>query len=191
MSDRIYCYPDSDILINNLSIHDADKLHEAERKLTMLRLIDLLDKPVAGTFNFKHLQTIHKYIFQDIYPWAGKLRTVDIAKSNMFCKVQFIELQANEIFQKLKNDDYLEELSKNEFAKKAAYYFSEINALHPFREGNGRTQREFVRQLASKSGYVLHFATISEQEMMAASIDSFVCDYEKMEALFTKIIEVR
>ena len=186
MSDRIYCYPDSDVLMNKLNIHDAEKLQEAERKLTMLRLIDLLDRPVVGKFDFKHLQTIHKYIFQDIYPWAGKVRSVDIAKSNMFCKVQFIETQADEIFGKLKNDCYLEGLPKEKFAKKAAYYFSEINALHPFREGNGRTQREFIRQLAYQSGYILHFSAISEQEMVQASIDSFVCNYKKMEALFIK-----
>lgn len=58
MSDRIYCYPDSDVLMNKLNIHDAEKLQEAERKLTMLRLIDLLDRPVVGKFDFKHLQTI-------------------------------------------------------------------------------------------------------------------------------------
>ena len=191
MSDRIYCYPDSDVLMNKLNIHDAEKLQEAERKLTMLRLIDLLDRPVVGKFDFKHLQTIHKYIFQDIYPWAGKVRSVDIAKSNMFCKVQFIETQADEIFGKLKNDCYLEGLPKEKFAKKAAYYFSEINALHPFREGNGRTQREFIRQLAYQSGYILHFSAISEQEMVQASIDSFVCNYKKMEALFIKIIKER
>lgn len=191
MSDRIYCYPDSDVLMNKLNIHDAEKLQEAERKLTMLRLIDLLDRPVVGKFDFKHLQTIHKYIFQDIYPWAGKVRSVDIAKSNMFCKVQFIETQADEIFGKLKNDCYLEGLPKEKFAKKAAYYFLEINALHPFREGNGRTQREFIRQLAYQSGYILHFSAISEQEMVQASIDSFVCNYKKMEALFIKIIKER
>lgn len=191
MSDKIYCYPNSDVLINKLNIHDTDKLLEVERKLTMLRLMDLLEKPISGKFDLEHLRNIHKYIFQDIYPWAGKIRTVDIAKSNMFCKVQFIEMQAKEIFGKLQKDDYLKQLSKEKFAKRAAYYFSEINALHPFREGNGRTQRELIRQLACESGYILHFAAITETEMMEASIDPFVCDYKKMEALFTKIIEVR
>lgn len=191
MSDKIYCYPNLDVLINKLNIHDSDKLREAERKLTMLRLMDLLEKPITGKFDFEHLRNIHKYIFQDIYSWAGKIRTVDIAKSNMFCKVQFIEMQASELFGKLKNDDYLEQLPKEVFIQKAAYYFSEINALHPFREGNGRTQREFIRQLAYESGYILHFAVISEAEMVEASIDSFICDYKKMETLFTKITEVR
>ncbi len=191
MSDRIYCYPNSDVLINHLNIRNADKLQEAERTLTMLRLLDLLEKPITGKFDLKHLQKIHQYIFQDLYPWAGKIRTVDIAKSNMFCKVQFIESQADEIFGKLQSDHYLKDLPKKQFVKKAAYYFSEINALHPFREGNGRTQREFIRQLAYHSGYNLHFASICEKEMVEASIDSFVCDYKKMEALFTKIIEVQ
>lgn len=178
MSDKIYCYPNSDVLINKLNIHDRDKLREAERKLTMLRLMDLLEKPVTGKFDFEHLRNIHKYIFQDIYSWAGKIRTVDIAKSNMFCKVPFIEMQASELFGKLQNDNYLKQLPKEKFVQKAAYYFSEINALHPFREGNGRTQRELIRQLAYESGYILHFAVISEKEMVEASIDSFICDYK-------------
>jgi cell filamentation protein len=71
---------------------------------------------------------------------------------------------------------------------KLAYYFAEINALHPFREGNGRTQREFIRELALSAGYTIHFANITEEEMLKASIDSFMCDYRKMEELFCKCI---
>ena len=88
MSDTIYCYPDSDVLINKLDIRELDKLHTFERKLTMLRLLELMDKPISGKFDFKHLQAIHRYIFQDVYDWAGKVRTVDIAKGNMFCNVR-------------------------------------------------------------------------------------------------------
>ena len=189
MSDRIYCYPDSDVLMNKLNIHDAEKFQEAERKLTMLRLIDLLDKPVAGKFDFKHLQTIHKYIFQDIYPWAGKVRSVDIAKSNMFCKVQFIETQADEIFGKLKNDCYLEGLPKEKFAKKAAYYFSEINALHPFREGNGRTQREVIRSLALMKGYECEISIGLDDDIYHLYMDGTVYgDTSKLEKLFNKLL---
>ncbi|WP_422785056.1 Fic family protein [Ruminiclostridium hungatei] len=75
------------------------------------------------------------------------MRTVDIAKENMFCKVQFIAEQAEDIFAKLKKDNYLRNLEAGKFSKKLAYYFSEINALHPFRKGNGRSQREFIREL--------------------------------------------
>lgn len=155
--DSKYCYPNSDVLINKLNIRDLNKLHEAERKLTSLRELELMETPIKGNFDFRHLQKIHEFIFQDIYEWAGRIRTVDIAKSNMFCKVQFIESQAEDIFKQLENDMYLIGLNKELLIKKLAYYFSEINALHPFREGNGRTQREFIRELAMHNGLVVHF----------------------------------
>lgn len=188
MSDRTYCYSDSDVLINKLNIHDLNYLYEAERKLTQLRLQDLIISPIQGNFDLMHLQNIHKYLFQDLYQWAGKIRTVDIAKSNMFCKVQFIEQQADDIFSKLKTDNYLADMPKDIFIKRMAFYFAEINALHPFREGNGRTQREFIRELAIRQGYLMHFAGITEEEMLVASMDSFVCKYGKMESLFEKAL---
>lgn len=188
MSDKVYCYPNSEVLVNKLNIRDIDRLHEAERRLTMLRLDDLLNNSIKGNFDLKHLQSIHKYLFQDVYEWAGKIRTVDIAKSNMFCKVQFINTQANEIFSNLKSDNFLNGMSREEFVEKSAYYFSEINALHPFREGNGRAQREYIRELALYQGYSVYFDDIGENEMLNASIASFICDYEKMERLFNKVI---
>jgi len=74
MSDTVYCYPNSDVLINKLNIRNLDVLYEAEKKLTMLRISDLLDQPIKGMFDLKHLQSIHNYIFQDIYDWAGKIQ---------------------------------------------------------------------------------------------------------------------
>ena len=191
MADSVYCYPDSDVLINKLGIQDQEKLHTFERKLTMLRLLEIIDKPIKGNFDFAHLQAIHRYIFQDVYEWAGKVRKVDIAKGNMFCNVMFIESQAEEIFGKLKKDNYLADLDRNIFVKKLAYYFSEINALHPFREGNGRSQREFIRSLALKNGYVINFSEIPEEEMLKASQESFLCDYNAMEELFDKCVRSR
>lgn len=99
MADAIYCYPGTDVLVNKLGIQDYEKLQVIERKLTMLRILDLIDKPIKGNFDFKHLCSIHYYIFQDVYDWAGKVRTVDIAKGNRFCNVMFIETQAKEIFE--------------------------------------------------------------------------------------------
>lgn len=189
MSDNKYCYPDSDVLINKLDIRDLEKLHVFERKLTMLRLLELMDKPVSGKFDFKYLQAIHQYIFQDIYDWAGKVRTVDIAKGNMFCNVKFIDSQADEIFTKLKAEKYLAGLDEETFVKRLAYYFSEINALHPFREGNGRSQREYIRLLALKNGYLIYFDRVTADEMLSASQKSFLCDYSEMEEIFRKCIQ--
>lgn len=191
MADRIYCYPDSDVLKNKMGIRDMGKLQRLERRLTMLRILELVDKPIPGKFDLQHLQLIHRYIFQDVYDWAGKIRKVDIAKGNMFCNVRFIESQAAEIFGKLKGEDYLQGLNEEDTASRLAYYFSEINALHPFREGNGRSQREFIRTLAMHIGYVVNFAKVSKEEMLKASEDSFLCDYGRMERLFSKCIRQR
>lgn len=187
--DLKYCYPNSDILINKLNIRDKDKLSEMERKLTAFRALELIEEPMEGQFDFRHLQRIHAFLFQDIYEWAGEVRTVDIAKGTMFCKVQFIMSQAEEIFSKLEADKFLNGFSKEKMIPKLAYYFSEINALHPFREGNGRAQREFIRQLAMYNGYILRFTKITKDEMLEASKDSFLCKYDKMKKLFEKIIE--
>lgn len=165
-----------------------EKLQQMERKLTMLRILELIDKPVHGEFDLQHLKIIHRYIFQDVYDWAGEIRKVNIAKGNMFCNARFIESQASEIFMNLKEENYLQGLSEKEGAIRLAYYFAEINALHPFREGNGRSQREFIRNLALNMGYAINFAKASKEEMIRASQDSFLCNYERMEQLFIKCI---
>ena len=127
MADELYCYPGSIVLKNKMGIRDMEQLHETERKLTMLRILELLDKPVRGAFDLRHLQAIHAYIFRDVYDWAGELRKVDIAKGNMFCNAMFISIQAEEIFGKLKAENYLHGLEEDDFAVRLVYYFSEIN----------------------------------------------------------------
>lgn len=189
MADEVYCYPGTDIMKNIQNVRSPKQLLELEKRLTMLRILELLDTPVDGAFDFKHLQAIHRYIFQDVYQWAGEIRKVNIAKGNMFCNVMFIESQAKEIFGKLKKEKYLQGLSEDIFSRRLAYYFSEINALHPFREGNGRSQREFIRCLAFHNGYVVHFSRVSREEILQASIESFLCDYGRMEQLFQKCLE--
>lgn len=178
-----YCYSDTRVLKNKLDIHDPDELSLAERKLAKYRARELFESPIIGLFDFKHLQKIHAYLFQDIYDWAGKVRTVDIAKGNLFCRYFAIESEAKRIFGELKKDKFLQGLPISDFSHKLAYYFSEINALHPFREGNGRTQREFIRQLALQNSYFLSFVGIKKSEMIDASIASFKLDYQPMEQL--------
>lgn len=180
LSDTVYCYPGTDVLRNKLDIRDSKVLHDAERDITARRLLQLYDSPIRGSFDYSHLKSIHRFIFQDIYEWAGKERKVDIAKSNMFCNVLFLSEQAERIFYELRKDGYLRNLSLDQFSEKCTYYFGEINALHPFREGNGRTQREFFRELALEAGHELDFSEISEEEMVEASIDSFMLQYDKL-----------
>lgn len=77
MSDKVYCYPGADVLGNRMGIRDMEQLGQMEKRLTMLRILELVDKPIQGKFDSKHLQSIHRYIFQDVCEWAGKIRKVE------------------------------------------------------------------------------------------------------------------
>ena len=138
--DTVYCYPGTEVLINNFGEHDPKVLSQLERMCTAARIVDLLKKPVSGNFDLTHLKKIHHYIFQDIYTWAGQFRMVNISKELLFCDANFIEKELNKLFLKLKSENYLKDCTEDNIASKAAYYLGEINAIHPFREGNGRTQ---------------------------------------------------
>lgn len=188
MDDLMYCYPGSDVLKNKLGIRDQEKLREVEKKLTAIRISDLIRKPIKGSFDLAHLCMIHFYIFQDLYTWAGELRKVDISKGNMFCRVMYLPSQAEAVFGAIRRENWLKGLDRESFIRRMAYHFSELNALHPFREGNGRAQREFVRELALYNGYAVDFIKAEPDEMLNASVDSFLCKYDKMEVLFDKCL---
>ena len=178
-----YCYPNTRVLKNKLDIKDADELQEAERRLSKYRAAELMHDPIIGCFDFKHLQMIHKHLFQDIYDWAGEIRTVDIAKGNLFCRCFAIESEASRIFTELKSEKFLKDMPINQLAERLAYYLAEINALHPFREGNGRTQREFIRQLAYQNNLFLSYAGITQDEMISTSKASFNLNYKPLQEL--------
>ena len=185
--DISYCYSNSNVLINKLNICDYELLIEAEREITSLRLAEIKNKYVKGKFNLSHLCSIHKAIFLDIYTWAGKLRTVNISKGNQFCLSDVLIEYSEEIFLKLKNEKYLIGTDQNNIFKKLSYYLSEINTLHPFREGNGRSQRIFIEYLANVAGYEVDFSDVTNEEMIVASADAFEMKYGKLNSLFERI----
>lgn len=175
MSDKYdseYCYPNTNVLINKLNIQVNKLLSEAERKIISKRQSELQVKPIKGNFDLVHLQKIHKHIFRDIYPFAGGLRNVNISKGDIFCLPQHIPMYADSIFSKLKKEQFLENMELEKISERLAYYLGEINALHPFREGNGRTQREFINTLAHHNGYDIDFTKMSQSQMINASIES-------------------
>lgn len=173
VNDKVYCYPGTDVLKNKFDIRDKGKLDAVERDLTALRLNELLDNPnvINHSFDLQHLQKLHQHIFQDIYDWAGSLRTIRISKGIMFAYPENIELEANKLFEMLKSENHLRNLSIDKFCDRLAFYKAEINMLHPFREGNGRVIREFVRFLAYSSGFELNFP-LSKDEYFTAMIKS-------------------
>ena len=144
-----YCYKNSNVLINKLDIHNEKVLQKFEAKITAAKLLALRKKGIIGNFDTQHLIDIHTYLFEDIYPFAGKFRNENIAKGVFrFAEFEYIEPELERLLNELKSENYLEGLSKEDLTQRLAYYLSELNVLHPFREGNGRTIREFIRELA-------------------------------------------
>lgn len=186
--DRMYCYQDSTVLKNKKGIKNQDDLDKFERSYTTLRITELKESILRKDFSLEYLKKIHEYIFQDVYDWAGKIRGVEIAKGNMFCKVIHIDSYAKDIFYNLKKDNYLKGLGDDDFCKKLAVFYSDINALHPFREGNGRTQRFFIEELAKEAGHPLDLMKISYEENLQASRMSLFCDYSGMEMIIKKAL---
>lgn len=173
MPDNKYCYSNTDVLINKLNIMNAKQLFEAEKELTSIRLRELQESPIEGIFDFSHLKAIHKYIFQDLYTWAGKERTVEIGKGNLFCTVACIQDYAKSVFNKYYSQCYETKDNFNDFVKCFAENYGDLNALHPFREGNGRTQREFARLVSLECGYNFDLSCTTHKQMLAASKLSF------------------
>ena len=184
--DSKYCYPHSYVLKNKLNITDQAELDAAERSITSIKASQASINHIKGEFDFIHLKKIHKFLFEDIYEWAGCVRTVNISKGNQFCRVDYIEPQMNDLLSKLKEENFLlHHETKETLGKRLAYYLAEINVIHPFREGNGRAQRMFIEHLAYNAGYNLDFMKINGNDMIEASVRAYVRDYTLMENIIT------
>jgi len=180
-----YLYPDTDVLINSRNIRDADLLQTAEIEFAKARMMQGLPN---GGFDYEHLKAIHKHLFQDIYPWAGQERTIRMSKGgSQFAFPDYIRGELDKLFKQLKSDHHLQRLDQQTFTEKAAYYFNELNAAHPFREGNGRTNRIFFNQLAEQAGFTLAWHKTNHRDYMQASIEGFQGHNEPMIKVFSSI----
>lgn len=171
MSDP-YCY-DNGTLRNRFGIIDADELAAVEARVSVQRLSEIESQGFAGRFDLDHLCAIHRHIFDDVYEWAGELRTVDLAKGHtLFCLARFLTSAARDVFTTV--PAVQQELSDSDGLIPAAVaeLYADLNALHPFREGNGRAQRAFIGLLCTTAGIRLDWSTISPDGNVAASIAS-------------------
>jgi cell filamentation protein len=171
MPEDPYNDPATGVLYNKLGLVSAADLEAAEREITHAALILLEESPVSPSYDLPHLRETHKRIFGDIYEWAGQIRTVAIAKGAVFCLPQYIGSSAAIIFRELHDEDCLRGLRRDAFIGRLAYYLGEVNALHPFRDGNGRAQRAFFGQLARDAGFTLawqHLDPVRNVEASAA-----------------------
>ena len=184
-----YCYENSNVLINNLNIRDNKILQKYEAKITAAKLFGLMQTGIIGKFDIKHLNAIHKYLFEDVYPFAGEFRNENIAKGVFrFAEWEYIKPELERLLNQLKEENYLANLPKEKLAERLAYYLSELNVLHPYREGNGRTTREFIRELALKNGYALNLRKVSPKDFLEASKKSIV-DTKDLTQLIEECLE--
>lgn len=184
-----YTYPNSEILRNKADLRDQAALDAFEADATAIRLLELIEHPIKGKFDLAHLKAIHHHLFQDVYDWAGQLRTVDVSKgSSRFGNCGLIENYLKQQLARLSDENLLIGLRPGSFIQRLAHYMGEINAAHTFREGNGRVQRAFCAQLAEQAGYFIDFDEVSRDEMYAAMIASFHGDNKPLESLLERIV---
>uniref|UniRef100_UPI0035D13581 Fic/DOC family protein n=1 Tax=unclassified Bartonella TaxID=2645622 RepID=UPI0035D13581 len=182
-----YTDPKTGVMYNRLGIKDKATLRSLESAFAYIRSYELDSTPIRGKFDLKHMKDIHKKLFGDVYEWAGEIRSIDITKGgSLFAYHHQIESYAPKITQQLAKEQYLRGLDADKFSQRAGYYMGEINALHPFREGNGRTQREFIGQLAREAGYNINWDGITREEMTKASIEALYGTSELLSELIRK-----
>lgn len=159
-----YLIPGTDCLDNWLGITDAAELAQAEADITLIRVYELMTwRAVPGDYDLAHLQNFHRVIFGDVYPWAGEIRLVDIAKPpTVFTLSRDIPAMAEDLFGQLRAENHLRGITdQGQFVTSLAHYYTGINQMHPFREGNGRTQRAFCQHLAEEAGWKLDWLKVN------------------------------
>ena len=167
------CYEGTTCLINKFGIKDEKKLAQMETLITTVKCKELEINPIDGNFGFDHYKAIHKYIFEDLYDWAGQVRTASISKKGtVFTLPESIEPLADRIFSGLQKENCYIGYDNDRYIDSIVDFYCRTNMLHPFREGNGRTQRVFLTQLIRHSGHDINFSTIDTDELMIATIQS-------------------
>jgi cell filamentation protein len=185
-----YVYPGTSCLRNKLGIRDPEELARVEAEHTAIRIAQVAREPLAGEYDLNHLKAFHRQLFGDIYAWAGELRTVAIAKDDsLFALPQHLETYLDGLFDELAREAFLRGLSREPFLERLTHYHAELNAAHPFREGNGRTQRAFLGQLARDAGYRLAWQRLNRERNIEASRASHKGENRPLRELLDELFE--
>lgn len=165
------CYPGTSVLVNKLDIREQTKLDESEALILGVKSVQFELAPFPGPLDFDYYKQLHRFLFDALYDWAGTIRDIDLSKQHTrFCPATEIDELAHSIFGRLASKNYLRSLARQGFIAELADLYNNINYLHPFREGNGRAQRLYFRQLAREAGYKLDFSAVDSDTMMLATI---------------------
>jgi cell filamentation protein len=167
-------YRDTEVYINKLGIRDQKLLEATERRLTEQRAAEGFPSR-AHHRTYAGFRAIHRHLFQDLYRWSGKERNYTTGRGSVpFAVPKHITSWMEDLFKQLARDGYLVGRSKRDFAAEAARYVNEINACHPFIDGNGRTQRFWLRMLADDAGFYLDLGSRDTKRWNEASRIGFL-----------------
>ncbi|MCI8403370.1 MAG: cell filamentation protein Fic [Clostridia bacterium] len=184
------CYENSTVLKNKFNIRDAEQLDIMEQSVTSMLIAKAAIEIPFENVDFDFYKNLHKYIFADIYDWAGTVRTVDMSKKGTnFCPADKINERGQRIFQRLSKLNFLKDIKGDDFIVEFTDLYCDLNYLHPFREGNGRTQRLFLSMLVSNLGMSLDFAQIDADYLMIATIKSVNGDIFMLRDIFREYIK--
>lgn len=187
--DNEYTYPGSSVLRNKFDIKDRDLARSKEYQSVASRLIRLAMFPIE-IHSMTDVLATHAYLFQDMYHWAGEFRKVNISKEgNAFMALQSFDT-GSEYLNLLIQKYHTEANSRADIARSLAEILENLNYMHPFREGNGRTQREVVRSLAIEKGFYAEIDIDTDTEIYNLYMDGTVYgDVAKLTELFERILE--
>jgi cell filamentation protein len=178
MSVDPYVYPGSSVLKNKLDIRSALAFASVERQLVVQRAREGAPR---GDFDLAHLRAIHRHLFQDIFDWAGEVRTVEISKAgNQFQLCRYIEIGMADVHRRIVSSGYLRGLPVKAFAGEAGRILGDVNYVHPFREGNGRTQLQYLKQLAERAGHRLDLRRLKPESWLVASREAHQARYHAL-----------
>ena len=184
-----YVDPATGFLRNEVSANCQQEIDLASAELLPGRLEDLAKAPIPCTGDTAHLQAIHRVLFDGIFDWAGQFRTTDIDKQGTdFVPAGEVETAIDQLFAELAAENLLRGLPREQFIARLAHYYARLNQIHPFREGNGRTQRLFWGQVALHAGWYVDFVGMSKAANDEASrVASQEGDLEPLIALLDEL----
>lgn len=191
-SDKIFLkYPGTRCIANYYGIKDKTQLDEVDRMISAIRIAQLLAHPMDKPLSLEYFISIHKHIFGDLYPSAGVFRTKGAAKRTEFVPPEMIERMLSELMEKLEASDWLKKLDEDDddwdFLNELAYFMGELEAIHPFVDGNGRVTRYFISYIARRAGYYISWGSADPDQLLEASISAIDGDYQALVDLLEEI----
>jgi cell filamentation protein len=188
-----YFQPGSNVLKNIPGFTTNEELRKFEYAASRERAQALRADPVQGRYDLAHFREVHRRLFQDVYAWAGELRTVEMSKGGtgfapLTTPAHTLASWTQTVLDDLRKENHLKGLKTNEFVERLTHHYGELNFAHPYREGNGRATKEFLAQMGKEAGYQIEFDRVSAKQWNDAAARQGNGDASKIKDVFDKIV---